>query len=48
MNSFVEKCNSIFSATTLHYHEFDNIDAEAAAMHTRAKFKNVKVSVTQM
>ncbi len=27
MNEFVEKCNRIFSATTEHYHKFDNIDA---------------------
>lgn len=27
MNSFVEKCNKIFSETTVHYHKFDHIDA---------------------
>lgn len=27
MNDFVDKCNKIFGATTLHYHKFDDIDA---------------------
>lgn len=27
MNDFVKKCNEIFKETTLHYHEFDNIDS---------------------
>ena len=41
MNSFVEKCNSIFSATTLHYHEFDNIDASPICPYDKGSIEEV-------
>ncbi len=41
MNSFVEKCNKIFGETTLHYHEFDNIDATPNNPYTTGSIDNV-------
>lgn len=41
MNSFVENCNRIFGETTLHYHEFDNIDATPVNPYTAGTIEDV-------